>query len=104
MQPPPFAAASSGASALVATLRFNPVPDEDGITDIVGNAWHRGCLPALAGFVRTHGAPLAGVLFLVLAAAIGVAAFAPTGSVSSFALVTYSGSRCESCRLWARSW
>ena len=29
MQPPPFAAASTGASALVASLRFNPIPDED---------------------------------------------------------------------------
>ena len=25
----PFAAASSGPGAIVATLRFNPVPDED---------------------------------------------------------------------------
>ena len=25
----PFAAASSGPNAIVATLRFNPVPDED---------------------------------------------------------------------------
>ena len=34
IMPPPLAAAASGASSLMATLRFNPVPDEDMLPEV----------------------------------------------------------------------